>query len=120
MDLICAVYLSLSLSLSLTLSHSHSHSLYHIFIGSILYLYHIYRFPLEHIDDCEGSKHFLEMNFYKHVLSKYYKMTVSYMAIASFHPSTGDNYFMAEAPSWNEEISTILRNVPDDDKDKES
>ena len=59
------------------------------------------------------------MNFYKYVLSKYYNMTVSYMAIASFHLSTGDNYFMAEAPSWDHEISTILRNVPDNDKDKE-
>ena len=34
------------------------------------------QFPIEHLDDCEGSKCYLQLNFLKYILEKYYGVTV--------------------------------------------
>ena len=38
-------------------------------------------------------------------------MKVSYMAVASFHPSTGDTYFMTEVPDWTDEVESIFKEI---------
>ena len=35
------------------------------------------RFPVEHLDDCEGSKCYLQLNFLKFILENYYKLQVT-------------------------------------------
>jgi hypothetical protein len=53
--------------------------------------------PLEHIDDCDGSKYFLQLNLYKHILEKKYNITVSSMVLASFHAKS-EHYLAVEVP----------------------
>jgi len=36
------------------------------------------QFPIEHLDDCEGSKCYLQLNFLKYILEKYYNVTVRF------------------------------------------
>ena len=33
------------------------------------------------------------------------------MAVASFHPSTGESYFMAEVPVWEREVESVLEEI---------
>ena len=33
------------------------------------------------------------------------------MAVASFHPSTGDTYFMTEVPDWTDEVESIFKEI---------
>ena len=33
------------------------------------------------------------------------------MAVASFHPSTGESYFMAEVPVWEREVESIFEEI---------
>ena len=33
-------------------------------------------YPIDHVDDCEGSKCYLQLNFLKYILEKYYSLTV--------------------------------------------
>lgn len=53
--------------------------------------------PLDHIDDCDGSKYFLQLNLYKYILEKKYNLQVSSMVLASFH-SKLDHYLAVEVP----------------------
>jgi hypothetical protein len=72
------------------------------------------KYPLDHLDDCEGSKYYLQLNIYKHILEKYYGISVSYMAIASFHPAIGENYFMTEVPTWENEVENVFNQIRED------
>lgn len=63
------------------------------------------------MDDCDGSKYYLQLNMYKYILEKYYDINVSYMAVASFHPSTGDSYFMTEVPNMENEIIAVFTDI---------
>ena len=69
------------------------------------------RSPIEHVDECDGSKFFLQLNIYRYILQKYYDIQVSYMAVASFHPNTGDTYFMTEVPVWESEVESIFDEI---------
>jgi hypothetical protein len=69
------------------------------------------RSPIEHVDECDGSKFFLQLNIYRYILQKYYDIQVSYMAVASFHPNTGDTYFMTEVPIWESEVESIFDEI---------
>lgn len=62
-----------------------------------LFPYVYYRFPLEHLDDCDGSKYSLQLNMYRYMLEKYYGINISYMGLVSLHP-TQDAYFHTEVP----------------------
>ena len=33
------------------------------------------------------------------------------MAVASFHPNTGDSYFMVEAPVWEREVESVFEEM---------
>mmetsp|Transcript_4596 Transcript_4596/g.7783 ORF Transcript_4596/g.7783 Transcript_4596/m.7783 type:complete len:326 (-) Transcript_4596:1371-2348(-) len=63
--------------------------------------------PLEHIDDCEGTKYFLQLNLYKHILEEKYNIKVSSMVLASFHAKL-DHYFAVEVPTMDYEINQII------------
>jgi hypothetical protein len=68
------------------------------------------RAPLEHIDDTDASKYFLQLNIYRYILQKHYDMRVSKMVLASFHPSS-DEYFQVEVPLWEAEVEAALRHL---------
>ena len=93
--------------------------IYHIPLHDIISLsnffstYCVYfnRYPIDHIDECDGSKYFLQLNIYRYILHKYYDMSVSYMAVASFHPNTGDSYFMVEVPVWEREVESVFEEM---------
>ena len=63
--------------------------------------------PLEHIDDCEGSKYFLQLNLYRYILQKYYNLNISTMILTSFHPNQA-KYFHIDVPIWENEIESIM------------
>ena len=50
----------------------------------------------------------MEMNLNRYILQKHYGMTISYMALASFHFCTGEDYYTMEVPVWEYEIKNIL------------
>jgi hypothetical protein len=79
-------------------------------LNHIRYIY-TFRSPLDHLDDCDGSKYYLQLNIYKYILEKYYDINVSYMAVASFHPSTGDSYFMTEVPNMENEVVAVFTDI---------
>lgn len=66
--------------------------------------------PLEHVDDCDGSKYTLQLNIYRYILQKHYNIKVSKMYLASFHP-TANAYFSAEVPIWENEVKAVLEQV---------
>ena len=66
------------------------------------------KWPLEHIDDTDASKYFLQLNIYRYILQKHYDIQVSRMVLASFHPST-DEYFQVPVPLWEAEVTAALR-----------
>jgi hypothetical protein len=55
------------------------------------------RAPIDHMDDCTGSKYFLQLNVYRYILRKYYNVHVSKMILVSMHPNL-ENYYMVEVP----------------------
>ena len=63
--------------------------------------------PLEHIDDCEGSKYFLQLNLYRYIIQKYYNLNISTMILTSFHPIQTE-YFHIDVPVWENEIESIM------------
>lgn len=71
----------------------------------VLDLFVIFRPPIQHIDDCTGSKYALQLNTYRYILRHYYGIDVSEMIIASFHPNLS-KYFAIEVP-----VSVVLINV---------
>jgi hypothetical protein len=71
------------------------------------------KWPLSHLDDCEASKYFLQLNMYRYMLQKHYGIVISNMVLASFHPTAG-NYFMTEAPIWDDEIEKVLGDLRGD------
>jgi hypothetical protein len=64
-------------------------------------------YPLEHLDDCEGNKYFLQLNMYKHLLERYYGVNVSYMGVVSLHPNL-PSYFLADAPVMADEVDAMI------------
>ena len=64
--------------------------------------------PIEHIDDCAGSKYYLQLNLYRYILHNYYGLSVNRMVVVSFHPDLNGKYFMVEAPLLTEETRAIL------------
>ena len=68
------------------------------------------QYPLEHLDDCDGSKYFLQLNIYRYILETYYDMKISYMGVVSFHPNI-ESYFLADAPSMEKEVNDVLQEV---------
>ena len=64
--------------------------------------------PINYLDDCTGSKYFLQLNLYKFMLRNYYGLNVSKMVIVSFHPDLKGKYFMVEAPNMEKEIDAII------------
>jgi len=63
--------------------------------------------PITHLDDCEGTKYFLQLNMYRYILEQYYDINVGRMVVATFHP-TLDKYFMATAPVMDEEVKLLI------------
>lgn len=53
----------------------------------------------------------MQLNVYRYILEKYYDIQISYMAVASFHPNTGDTYFMTEVPRWESEVESIFSEI---------
>ena len=64
--------------------------------------------PLQHIDDTDASKYFLQLNIYRYILQKHYGIKISQMVLASFHPAT-EKYFHVSVPIWEEEVEAALR-----------
>ena len=67
-------------------------------------------YPLEDLDDCEGSKYFLQLNVYKYILERHYGIHVSYMGVVSFHPNL-PSYFLADAPVMAQEVEAMIEEV---------
>jgi hypothetical protein len=63
--------------------------------------------PLEHVEDTDASKYFLQLNIYRYILQKHYGIRVTKMILASFHPAE-NSYFQIHAPIWDGEVSTVL------------
>ena len=68
------------------------------------------KYPIDHLDDCEASKYFLQLNLYRYILQKHYNMVVSQMILTSFHPQVS-NYFMVECPYWDAEVEKVLEDL---------
>ena len=66
--------------------------------------------PLEHIDDTDVSKYFLQLNIYRYILQKHYDIKISKMVLASFHPGS-DDYFQLQVPLWEAEVEAVLRHL---------
>merc|ERR1711871_699423 len=45
------------------------------------------KWPLDHLDDTEATKYFLQLNLYRYILQKHYNLVVNSMILTSFHPS---------------------------------
>ena len=68
------------------------------------------QYPLEHLDDCDGSKYFLQLNIYRYIIETYYDMKISYMGVVSFHPNV-ETYFLADAPNMEKEVEDVLNEI---------
>jgi len=66
--------------------------------------------PLEHIEDTEASKYFLQLNIYRYVLQEYYGIKISSMILASFHPKL-PTFFCLDVPVWDNEVSLVLKDL---------
>jgi len=71
------------------------------------------KFPLDHLDDCEASKYFLQLNIYRHILQKHYDIVISSMVLTSFHPHA-DTYFATDVPIWEEEVDKVMQDLAAD------
>jgi len=69
------------------------------------------RYPIDHLDDCEATKYFLQLNLYRYIIQKRYGLTISSMILTSFHPQASSGYFMTETPIWEEEVEKVLEDV---------
>jgi hypothetical protein len=56
-----------------------------------------HRPPLDHLDECDGNKYFLQLNLYKYILEKYYSIKISEMRLAAFNRSDS-GYFTTAVP----------------------
>ena len=63
--------------------------------------------PLDHVDDTEASKYFLQLNIYRYIIQKRYGIKISRMLLASFHPSFAE-YAILDAPIWDKEVLSAL------------
>lgn len=63
--------------------------------------------PLQHLDDTDASKYFLQLNVYRYILQKHYDIKISKMILASFHPSEGA-FFHIQAPIWEQEVQAVM------------
>jgi hypothetical protein len=68
------------------------------------------KYPLDHLDDCEASKYFLQLNMYRHILQKHYNIVVSSMTLTSFHPQAS-TYFCTDVPFWDTEVEKVLEDL---------
>ena len=64
------------------------------------------RSPIEHMDDCDGSKYFLQLNLYRHILKTTYGLNVSSMVLASFHEKLA-HYLAIEVPVGMYKYNTL-------------
>jgi hypothetical protein len=67
-------------------------------------------YPIDYLDDCDGSKYFLQLNMYRYILETYYDLKVSYMGVASFHPNL-DSYYLAQAPEMTKECMAMIDDI---------
>lgn len=63
--------------------------------------------PIQHVEDTDASKYFLQLNIYRYILQKHYGIKVTKMLLASFHPAE-NSYFQIQAPIWDNEVSAVL------------
>ena len=68
------------------------------------------KWPLDHLDDTEATKYFLQLNMYRYILQKHYNIVVNSMILTSFHPSVG-SYFMEECPKLDDEVERVLEDL---------
>jgi hypothetical protein len=63
--------------------------------------------PLQHLDDSETQKYFLQLNVYRHILQTLYGVPVSRMMLGVFHP-TLPAYQAVEVPLMDREVQLLL------------
>eukprot|EP00597_Dinobryon_sp_UTEXLB2267_P005907 CAMPEP_0170070714 /NCGR_PEP_ID=MMETSP0019_2-20121128/8901_1 /TAXON_ID=98059 /ORGANISM="Dinobryon sp., Strain UTEXLB2267" /LENGTH=207 /DNA_ID=CAMNT_0010279059 /DNA_START=233 /DNA_END=856 /DNA_ORIENTATION=- len=63
--------------------------------------------PLHHLDDCDGTKYFLQLNLYRYILETYYGLPIAAMTVVSFHPQL-DNYFAVTVPRYDREVQLMV------------
>jgi hypothetical protein len=65
------------------------------------------RAPLEHLDDSDSQKYFLQLNVYRHILQTLYDVPISRMMLGVFHP-TLPAYQAVEVPLMDREVRILL------------
>jgi len=69
--------------------------------------------PIQHLDDNDTTKYFLQLNIYRYVLQKHYGLTISRMVLANFlQAASSGPYHCFDVPIMEAEVEAILRAPP--------
>ena len=66
------------------------------------------RFPIDHMDDNDTSKYFLQLNFYRYILETYYDTKIDQMQLVVLHPDLLEAKII-EVPVLENEIRSIIQ-----------
>lgn len=66
--------------------------------------------PLKHLEDCDRSKYFLQLNLYRYILRSYYDLPVEEMLLVAFPPGE-QGYIMLEVPKMEEEVLAVVADI---------
>jgi len=64
------------------------------------------KWPLNHLDDCDGAKYAIQLSSYAWILEKYYGKTVKALALCSLHP---DAPFHTWVPYLRDEVEYLMK-----------
>ena len=64
--------------------------------------------PLDKLQDCAGEHYRLQLNCYRYLLQKYYRVTVSGMWVVCIHPDNEDEPFIDDVPAMPVETEALM------------
>ena len=64
------------------------------------------KWPMNHLDDCDGAKYAIQLSSYAWILEKYYGKTVKALALCSLHP---DAPFHTWVPYLKDEVEYLMK-----------
>lgn len=67
--------------------------------------------PIEHLDVCNYWQYTLQLNMYRMILEKYYKLCISKLFLVVIHPDN-DTYIKIDVPILSVEIISMLKKHP--------
>lgn len=65
--------------------------------------------PIEHLPNCNKWQYSLQLNTYKYILEKNYKIKIRDMFLVCLHPMK-QNYILIKVPDLSDELETIIIN----------